>query len=124
MKDLKLAESEYRFMKIVWENQPLASAGLVKLCAEKMGWKKSTTYTVLKRLGEKGIVKNDNSKIIPLVTEKDVQLFESNSVVLLPLPLWTVAKNTKTNLSFPYSFLKGLFFKIFNHLSDSVRILF
>lgn len=81
MKDLKLAESEYRFMKIVWENQPLTSASLVKLCAEKMGWKKSTTYTVLKRLGEKGIVKNDNSKIIPLITEKDVQLFESNSVV-------------------------------------------
>lgn len=81
MKDLKLAESEYRFMKIVWENQPLTSAVLVKLCAEKMDWKKSTTYTVLKRLGEKEMVKNDNSQIIPLVSEKEVQLFESNSVI-------------------------------------------
>ncbi|MBQ5325694.1 MAG: BlaI/MecI/CopY family transcriptional regulator [Oscillospiraceae bacterium] len=81
MKDLKLAESEYRFMKVVWENQPLTSAGLVKLCADSMGWKKSTTYTVLKRLGEKEMVKNENSNIIPLVTEKEVQLYESNSVV-------------------------------------------
>ena len=81
MKDLKLAESEYKFMKLVWDNQPLSSANLVKLCAENLGWKKSTTYTVLKRLGEKEIVKNDNSNIIPLVTEKEVQLYESNSVV-------------------------------------------
>ena len=81
MKDYKLAESEYRFMKIVWENQPLTSANLVKLCAEKLGWKKSTTYTVLKRLAEKEMVKNDSSNIIPLVTQKEVQLYESNSVV-------------------------------------------
>ena len=81
MKDLKLTESEYRFMKIVWDNQPLVSASLVKLCAETFGWKKSTTYTVLKRLGEKEIVKNENSNIIPLVTQKEVQLYESNSVV-------------------------------------------
>ncbi len=81
MKELKLAESEYKFMKIVWDNQPLYSASLVKLCAETLGWKKSTTYTVLKRLGEKDIVKNENSSIIPLVTQKEVQLYESNSVV-------------------------------------------
>lgn len=81
MKDLKLAESEHRFMKIVWENQPLTSANLVKLCAEQLGWKKSTTYTVLKRLAEKEAVENRNSAIIPLVSQKDVQLYESNSVV-------------------------------------------
>ena len=81
MKDLKLAESEYRFMKIVWENQPLTSASLVKLCADRFDWKKSTTYTVLKRLCEKQMVKNYNSNIIPLVSQKEVQLFESNSVV-------------------------------------------
>ena len=81
MKDLKLAESEYKFMKIVWDNQPLSSANLVKLCAENLDWKKSTTYTVLKRLAEKEIVRNDNSTIIPLVSQKEVQLYESNSVV-------------------------------------------
>ena len=78
---MEVAESEYRFMKIVWENQPLTSANLVKLCAEKLGWKKSTTYTVLKRLAEKEMVKNDSSNIIPLVTQKEVQFYESNSVV-------------------------------------------
>ena len=81
MKDLKLAEGEYNFMKLVWENQPLTGAQLVKLCADNFGWKKSTTYTVLKRLGEKEIVKNENSNIIPLVTQKEVQLYESTSVV-------------------------------------------
>ena len=74
MKDLKLAESEYRFMKIVWENQPLTSSQLVKLCADRLEWKKSTTYTVLKRLAEKEIVENVNSTIVPLVSRKDVQL--------------------------------------------------
>ena len=81
MKDLKLAEGEYNFMKLVWDNQPLTGAQLVKLCADSFGWKKSTTYTVLKRLGEKEIVKNENSNIIPLVTQKEVQLYESTSVV-------------------------------------------
>lgn len=81
MKDLKLTESEHRFMCLVWDNQPLTSAQLVKLCADNFDWKKSTTYTVLKRLGEKEIVKNENSNIIPLVSQKDVQLYESNSVV-------------------------------------------
>ena len=81
MKDLKLAESEHRFMKIVWENQPLTSANLVKLCARQLDWKKSTTYTVLKRLCEKAVVKNENSTIIPLVSQKEVQLFESTNIV-------------------------------------------
>ena len=81
MKDYKLAESEYRFMKIVWENQPLISANLVKLCAEKLDWKKSTTYTVLKRLCDKETVKNENSNIIPLVSQKEIQIYESDSVV-------------------------------------------
>ena len=81
MKDLKLAESEYRFMQLVWDNQPLTSSQLVKMCADEFGWKKSTTYTVLKRLGDKEMVKNDNSNIVPLVTHKEVQLYESHSVV-------------------------------------------
>lgn len=81
MKDFRLAESEFRFMKIVWENRPLASAQLVKLCADRLGWKKSTTYTVLKRLAEKEMVKNENSVIIALVSEKEVQAYESAAVV-------------------------------------------
>lgn len=53
MENPKLCESEYRFMCVVWENEPVSSGTLVKLCAEKLGWKKATTYTVLKKLGEK-----------------------------------------------------------------------
>lgn len=81
MKDLKLAESELRFMQIVWEKQPLSGAQLVALCTERLGWKKSTTYTVLKRLSEKDMVKNDNSVITALVSEKEVQAYESAAVV-------------------------------------------
>ena len=76
-----LCDSEYRFMQVVWDAAPVGSGRLVELCAQRLGWKKSTTYTVLKRLAEKEMVKNDSSNIIPLVTQKEVQLYESNSVV-------------------------------------------
>ena len=79
--DITLGNIEARFAEMLWEREPLTTAEIVRLAAKEFDWKRTTTYTVLKRLGEKGIVKNDNSKIIPLVTEKDVQLFESNSVV-------------------------------------------
>ena len=81
MKELKLADSELRFMQIVWEKRPLTGAQLVQLCAGRLGWKKSTTYTVLKRLSEKEMVKNENSVVTALVSEKEVQQYESTSVV-------------------------------------------
>ena len=54
MDNIKIFEVEYRFMLIVWEHEPINSTELVKLCREKFGWKKSTTYTVIKRLSERG----------------------------------------------------------------------
>ncbi len=80
-KDLKLAPGEMKFMQIVWENRPLSGAALVKLCGERLDWKKSTTYTVLKRLSEKGLVENKNSTVTSLVSRREVQLYESNAVV-------------------------------------------
>ena len=59
MEHLKLCESDYRFMTVIWENEPLASGRLVELCAQKLGWKKSTTYTVIKKLCERGFIKTD-----------------------------------------------------------------
>ncbi|MDD2282963.1 MAG: BlaI/MecI/CopY family transcriptional regulator, partial [Eubacteriales bacterium] len=59
MENLKLCESDYRFMLVVWENEPVESGQLVKLCADKLGWKKSTTYTVLRKMQEKGLLKNE-----------------------------------------------------------------
>lgn len=69
MKDYKLTESEEKFAEIIWQNEPLLSGDLVKLCQEEMNWKKSTTYTVLKKLCEKGIFQNNNSKVSALITK-------------------------------------------------------
>ena len=54
MEYLKLCDSDYRFMTIVWDNAPVSSGALVKLCNEQLGWKKSTTYTAIKKLAQKG----------------------------------------------------------------------
>ena len=64
MEHTRLAEAEYRFACIVWEHEPLPSGKLVELCAAQLGWKKSTTYTVLKKLCEKGLFENDGGTVI------------------------------------------------------------
>lgn len=79
--ELKLCESDFKFMCVVWENEPLASGKLVSLCNEELGWKKSTTYTVLKKLCEKGFAKNENSMISSLVAKDDVQQYASTKFV-------------------------------------------
>jgi len=78
---LKLCESEYRFATIVWDNQPISSGELVALCNEQLGWKKSTTYTVLKKLCERGILKNENSKVYSLVEREKVEKYESEQFI-------------------------------------------
>ncbi|MHC1719768.1 MAG: BlaI/MecI/CopY family transcriptional regulator [Clostridiaceae bacterium] len=81
METLKLCESEYRFATIVWDNQPISSGDLVALCNEQLGWKKSTTYTVLKKLCERGFLKNENSKVFSLVEREKVQKYESEQFI-------------------------------------------
>ncbi|MDF2613612.1 MAG: putative transcriptional regulator [Clostridia bacterium] len=81
MEQLKLCESEYRFAVIVWENEPVGSGILVTLCDKYLGWKKSTTYTVLKRLCDRGIFKNENAVITALIKQDEVQKFESEQFV-------------------------------------------
>lgn len=73
MNELKVYESEYRFCLILWEHEPIKSKELVKLCAEQLGWKSTTTYTVIKRLSERGIVKNENTIVSSLVSKEQVQ---------------------------------------------------
>lgn len=63
MRDYKLAEAEAKFAEIIWANEPITSPELVKICEKEMDWKKSTTYTVLKKLCEKGIFKNENAVV-------------------------------------------------------------
>jgi len=81
MENLKLCDSDYRFMLIVWENAPIGSGNLVVLCKEKLGWKKSTTYTTIKKLSEKGFIMNDNATVSVLIPKEDVQAQESDYFV-------------------------------------------
>jgi predicted transcriptional regulator len=81
MENLKLCESDYRFMSVVWENEPLTSGRLVILCANNLGWKKPTTYTVLRKLCEKGLLKNEGTVVSSLVHKEEVQTSESEHFV-------------------------------------------
>lgn len=77
----KIFESEYRFLSILWEEEPIVSPELVKLCNERLGWKKSTTYTVIKKLTDKGIVKSENTIVSALVTKDEVDKWQSEELL-------------------------------------------
>lgn len=77
----KVYESEYRFCLILWENEPIKSKELVKLCQEQLGWKSTTTYTVIKRLSERGVVKNENTIVTSLISKDEIQAAEINELV-------------------------------------------
>ena len=81
MESLRLAEGEYRFACIVWDHEPLPSGKLVELSREELGWKKSTTYTVLKKLVDRGVLRNDNAVVTAAVRKEDVLREESRAVV-------------------------------------------
>lgn len=94
----KITDGEYRLMLILWECMPVKSKELVRLCLERLGWKSTTTYTVIKRLSERGIVKNENTVVSALVTKEEVQqsefedLFEKTFEGSLPAFLAAFAK--------------------------------
>lgn len=77
----KIFESEYRFCLIMWEHEPVTTSELVKLCQEQLGWKRTTTYTVIKRLGERGILKNEDGLVSSLVSKEAAQAREINELV-------------------------------------------
>lgn len=77
----KVFESEYRFCLILWEHEPVKSSELVALCREKLGWKPTTTYTVIKRLSERGVLKNENTIVTSLVSKDEVQAAEIDELV-------------------------------------------
>lgn len=77
----KIFESEYRFCLILWENEPISSRALSELCKEKLGWSKTTTYTVIKRLSDRGIVKNENTVVTSLVSKDEAQRAEIDELV-------------------------------------------
>lgn len=77
----KVFESEYRFCLILWEHEPVKSSELVNLCKEQLGWKPTTTYTVIKRLSERGVLKNENTIVSSLVSKDEVQASEISEMV-------------------------------------------
>ena len=77
----KIFESEFRFCQILWDHEPVSSTELVRLCRERLGWKKSTTYTVIKRLSERGVVRLENAVVTALVSRRQVQHSESRELV-------------------------------------------
>lgn len=97
----KVFESEYKFCLILWENEPLESSKLAKLCNERLGWSKSTTYTVIRRLSERGVLKNENTIVSSLVSKDEIQSAEIDEFVdkrfegSLPAFIAAFAKRTR-----------------------------
>lgn len=77
----KIFESEYRFCQLLWENEPIRSGELVALCRERLSWKPTTTYTVIKRLSERGVVKNENCVVTSLVSRAEAESAEAGELL-------------------------------------------
>ena len=77
----KIFDSEYRFCLILWAHEPVRSSELVRLCQEQLGWKPTTTYTVIKRLSQRGVLQNNNSIVTSLVSKEAVQAAEIDAMV-------------------------------------------
>ena len=81
MQEYKLAEGEARFAKLIWQREPITSPELVKLCEKEFAWKKSTTYTVLKKLCDRGIFQNENAVVTSLISEEEFNSYKSRKFV-------------------------------------------
>ena len=79
--NLKLFDAEYRFMLVVWENEPIHSRKLAELCSDALGWGRSTTYTVLRKLCERGFLRNDKAIVTTIAKKDEVQGYESAAIV-------------------------------------------
>lgn len=81
MTQYRLGEAEAAFAALIWDNEPLSSSRLVELCAEKLEWKKSTTYTVLRRLCQKGILQNEGGTVTSLISREELDACRSEEFV-------------------------------------------
>lgn len=103
MKTPKIFESEYRFCLILWECEPVKSSDLVRLCKERLGWKPTTTYTVIKRLSERGVLKNESTVVTSLISKDEVQASELDEMMEKTfegsLPAFIAAFTRRKNVS-------------------------
>ena len=81
MEDIKLAEVESRFVELIWENEPISSGELVALCEKELNWKKSTTYTVLRRLCQKGMLQNQDAVVTSLIKKDEYMALRSEQML-------------------------------------------
>ena len=81
MSDIQLGVIEAKFADIIWQNEPVQSSELVKMCESELGWKKSTTFTVLRRLGEKGLFKNEGGKVTSSISREEFYSMQSKKFV-------------------------------------------
>ena len=81
MKNTKLGTIESKFADMIWNNEPISTASLVKLCEKELDWKRTTTYTVLKRLSERGLFQNENGTVTSLVSRNDFYSMKTESFV-------------------------------------------
>ncbi len=99
----KVFESEYRFCLILWRVEPVLSSELAKICNEELGWSRTTTYTVIKRLSERGVVKSENSMVSSLISKEQIQIAEMDEMMEKTfegsLPAFIAAFAKRQNLS-------------------------
>ena len=81
MSELQMGVIESRFADIIWQNEPVATTELVKLSEKELNWKKTTTYTVLKRLCDKGIFRNDKGTVTSLISKNEFYSVQSEKFV-------------------------------------------
>lgn len=103
MGDMKLGPIETHFAEIIWANEPLTTNQLIKLCAQELEWKRTTTYTVLKKLCEKGLFKTENSVVTALISKAEFEGMQSEQFVEETfrgsLPAFLTAFSTRKKLS-------------------------
>ena len=81
MESYKLFDAEYKFVSLIWEREPINSTELMRVCQEELGWKKSTTYTVLRKLCERGILRNEDAVVTATVKREEAQRYESEALI-------------------------------------------
>lgn len=81
MEEIRLGLVEAQFAELIWQNEPISSGELVLLCGEKLEWKKSTTYTVLRKLCDRGIFKNENGTVSSLISKDEFNSIQSENFV-------------------------------------------
>lgn len=77
----KVFESEYRFCLILWKYEPINSTKLARICKEELGWSRTTTFTVIRRLSDRGVVKNENATVTSLISKEEIQVAQMDEMM-------------------------------------------